>query len=394
MQMTKKKSGAVWVQVLGLLIFGLMVAVVWVVSHPAFGVKPKGERLSKMLKSPDFHKGKVWCREPTPHSTQGDSSEKRSAFKAFFLEKNTSRVPKVPLPVVRTALDSLPLQRDAYVWFGHSSFLVQLDGKRFLFDPVFTYKFPAGLMLKPFPMEYRYGLDDMPAIDYVVITHDHFDHLDYGTIRALEARQPTYICPLGIGAHLEYWGVPLGRIVELTWDESYLVEESRIELTCRTARHFSGRFLNDRNATFFASYVLATPSRRLFFSGDGGYGNHFKQIGEMHGGFDYAFLECGQYNTAWRYIHCLPFQVAQAAEDLGARHFVPIHNSKFSLALHSWHEPLDSVFEESARRGLSLLTPRIGEVLWLDGRDTTFAPWWQDVVARERALDASSKGKK
>lgn len=389
--MHNKRSGAVWLQVLGLFFFVLLVGAAWVVAHPAFGVRPKGARLARMQKSSDFRKGLVWCREPTPLAPAEDTSTKGKVLRAFFLGKRTSRVPRVPLPVVRTALDSLPLQQDAYVWFGHSSFLVQLDGKRFLFDPVFTYKFPSGLVLRPFPMEYRYGLEDMPAIDYVVITHDHFDHLDYGTVRALDAREPTYICLLGIGAHLEYWGVPEVRIVELAWDESYAVEGSSIELTCRTVRHFSGRFINDRNATFFASYVLATPQRTLFFSGDGGYGEHFKKIGEMHGGFDYAFLECGQYNKAWRYIHCLPYQVAQAAMDLGARRFVPIHNSKFALSLHSWHEPLDSILSLAEEHGLSLLTPRIGEVLRLDGRDTSFSPWWQEVVARERALREGAK---
>lgn len=390
--MTKKRSSAVWWPIVWLVLFVLLVAGMVVVQHPAFGAKPKGARQELMQRSPDFRKGVVWNRQPTPMSVE-DKAVRRRTMRAFFLGRRALRIPTVPLPVVRTALDSLPLSRDAYVWFGHSSFLVQLEGKRLLFDPIFTYRFPSGVVLKPFPMEYRYGVEDMPALDYIFITHDHFDHLDYGTIRALDACEPMYVCPLGVGAHLERWGIPAERIVELAWDESYTLAGGSIKVTCRTARHFSGRFLNDRDATFFASYVVETPQKRLFFSGDGGYGDHFKAIREAHGDFDYAFLECGQYNVAWPYIHSQPQQVPQIAEDLCAKRFVPIHNSKFSLALHPWHEPLDSVWAESARRGLPLLTPRIGEVLWLDGRDTVFAPWWRAVVARERAQRSWGKVK-
>lgn len=380
--MARGRFWSVVLPVLGIVCFAFFALATLIVSHPAFGDKPKGARLARMRSSADFYGGRVRNREGM--AVRPSIKSDREAQPIIRREPG-NRVPRVPLPAVRTRLDSLPRERDAYVWFGHSSFYVQLSGKRILFDPIFTYAFPSGLVLKPFPTEYRYGVEDMPPLDYVFLTHDHFDHLDYGTVRALDAHAPLYVCPLGVGAHLEFWGVDTGRIVELGWDEGRCLD-GVITVTCRTAHHFSGRFLNDQNATFFGSYVVETPTKRLFFSGDGGYGKHFREIREAHGDFDYAFLECGQYNERWSSIHCSPHQVARAAEDLGAKRFVPIHNSKFALALHSWYDPLDSIFARSAERHLSLLTPRLGEVLWLNGRDTIFSAWWRAVAARERKL--------
>ena len=203
----------------------------------------------------------------------------------------------------------------------------------------------------------------MPAVDLLVISHDHWDHLDYRTVRELKDRIGKVVCPLGVGEHFERWGFAPERIAELDWDEDTTPVEG-FRVFCLTSRHFSGRGLTP-NCTLWASYLLETPTRKIYIGGDGGYGNHFAQIGERFPEIDLAILENGQYNVDWRYIHTLPDQLPQAAADLGARKVLTVHHSKYALARHPWDEPLKTAAAMAGHKPPAVLRPVIGEVVEL-----------------------------
>jgi L-ascorbate metabolism protein UlaG (beta-lactamase superfamily) len=212
----------------------------------------------------------------------------------------------------------------------------------------------------------------------VLITHDHWDHLDYDSILSLKQSGAVFICGLGVGAHLEYWGVPVGRIIELDWRESVPLGSSGVTLHCLPTHHFSGRTLK-RDSTLWAAYVLESPSRRVYIGGDGGYGPHFAEAGRRFAPFALAVLECGQYDAAWPYTHMRPEETLRAAVELKTGSLLPVHNSKFELAHHSWDAPLRSLSALPVPAGLRLLTPRIGEAVDLNDPDQPFSRWWEGI---------------
>lgn len=219
-----------------------------------------------------------------------------------------------------------------------------------------------------------YSTDDFPNIDILLITHDHWDHLDYKTVKKMIPKVSAVVTSLGVGAHLEAWGFESGRINELNWNEHILLREN-IRLDCTPGRHFSGRTFT-RNRTLWSSFVLKTASKKIFIGGDSGYDSHFKNIGALHGPFDLAILECGQYNPAWKYIHLLPTDEMVAANDLQAKAVLPVHWAKFNLALHDWDEPIRKITENASAAGIPLWTPMIGELVYLDGGQQ-FSKWWE-----------------
>ncbi|MGK6351025.1 MBL fold metallo-hydrolase [Parapedobacter sp. DT-150] len=344
--------------------------------QPPFGKAPTGERLERMKNSPNFKNGRFQNLENTPSLAEG--ANMLTVLWSFLIDKTPRQVPVDPIPHVKTDLHALDLQTDALIWFGHSSYFLQADGKRFLVDPVFNGNAsPVSFTTKSFPGTTSYHAEDMPDIDYLIITHDHWDHLDYNTVKKLVPRVKRVICPLGVGAHLEYWGYPASKITELDWHEQTSLDAG-FSLTAAPARHFSGRGFT-RNGSLWASFVLNSPSYRIFIGGDSGYGNHFETIGKQYGPFDLAILEDGQYNPSWIYIHMLPEQVLLAAKDLRAKRLLPVHNSKFSLAMHAWDEPLIRVAAAGKAAGASLLTPMIGQPVYLQDSTQVFAPWWEQV---------------
>ena len=251
-------------------------------------------------------------------------------------------------------------------WFGHSSYLIQIDGKRMLVDPVFCMASPVSFVNKPFPATYAYQPNDMPDIDYLIITHDHWDHLDYQTIMQLKDRIGKIICPLGVGEHFEYWGFKEDQLIELDWYEnSTSGNEAELSIHCLPARHFSGRGLT-ANQTLWASFLIETSSKKIFIGGDGGYDTHFKEIGNRYPGIDLAILENGQYNEDWKYIHTMPSELSRVAKDLKARKILTVHHSKFALAKHRWDEPIMNVRKMIETDSLNVLNPVIGEVVNID----------------------------
>lgn len=360
-----------------ILIVGIIaIAIVLFTRQPPFGRAPTGERLERITHSPHYQNGSFQNLEPTPNLAE--NANMATVMWNFIFTRTPRQVPIDSLPHIQTDLHGLDSRADALVWFGHSSYFLQTDGKRLLVDPVFNGNAsPVSFTTKSFPGTTSYHVADMPAIDVLILTHDHWDHLDYHTVKQLESKVTRVICPLGVGAHLERWGYAPEKITELDWYESTVLPDG-FTLRATPARHFSGRGFK-RNGTLWASFVLNTPSRRLFIGGDSGYGKHFAAIGQQYGPFDLAILENGQYNPAWIYIHMLPEQVLQAAQDLRAEQLFPVHNSKFPLAMHPWDEPLIRITEANKQVGLPLWTPQIGQLVSLTDSTQVFARWWEGV---------------
>lgn len=339
-----------------------------------FGKAPGGERLEQMKNAPNYRDGKFHNVHFTPTLTEGYSMWGVMYDQVF--KKFPRRKPVDSIPSVKTDLVQLPA--NALVWFGHSSYLIQIDGKRFLIDPVFSGNAsPIPGTNRSFKGTDIYSAADMPPIDYLLITHDHYDHLDYETILALKNKVKTVVCGLGVGAHFEHWGFAANRIIEKNWNESIEIDSS-FTIHTAPARHFSGRGLI-RNNTLWLSYLLETPNLKIYMGGDSGYDTHFAEIGNKFGPIDLAILDNGQYNIAWKSIHALPEEVAKATLELKAKRLFPVHSSKFMLAQHPWDEPLIKISQLAKNQNIPLVTPMIGQVVRLDDSQQTFTEWWKGV---------------
>jgi L-ascorbate metabolism protein UlaG (beta-lactamase superfamily) len=338
-----------------------------------FGKAPEGARLERIKQSPNFKEGKFTNLSFTPELAEGYTMP--GVIYNNFFKQNPNRVPADTIPSRKADLKNLPTDQDVLVWFGHSSYFMQLSGKRFLVDPVFSGNAsPVPGTVKAFTGSDMYTVDDLPPIDYLFISHDHYDHLDHETILKLKSKVGKIICGLGVGSHFEHWGYDANNVFEKDWHESVLLD-SGFTAHVTPARHFSGRGFT-RNNTLWCSYVLETPSQKIYIGGDSGYDTHFAEIGNKFGPFDLAIIENGQYNDAWRYIHTLPHETVQAAIDVKAKRMFPVHNSKFPLANHAWDEPLSRVSELNKNTGIPLVTPVIGEVVELNNTQQQFTQWW------------------
>ncbi|WP_132051907.1 MBL fold metallo-hydrolase [Pseudocnuella soli] len=353
----------------------MVVAALIFMQHPKFGAAPKGKRLERMQASRHYKDGAFVNRSHTSALTEGHSMTK--VMFNFFFGKGPNTTPQGAIPSVRTDLKNLPAG-DWLFWFGHSSYFIQTDGLKILVDPVFSGNAsPMPGTTRSFKGTDVYTAADMPFVDYLLISHDHYDHLDYETILELKGKVGKVICGLGVGAHLERWGFAPESIIEMDWDTDVALANGS-KLFGHTTRHFSGRGLK-RNGTLWMSYLLQTPTRKIYIGGDGGYDGHFKNIGAQHGTIDLAILENGQYNEAWKAIHFLPGENLQAAKELNAKRLMPVHSGKFSLALHDWDEPLKEMARLNDQFGLPLVTPKIGEAVNLNDTAQQFSQWWKNV---------------
>ncbi|MBX2966094.1 MAG: MBL fold metallo-hydrolase [Cyclobacteriaceae bacterium] len=358
------------------LLLVVVAATLLFIQHPKFGKAPAGERLKRIQQSPHYKNGTFQNVHFTPYLTEGYSAF--SVFYNFLFKKHPRTEPADSIPSIKTNLHTLPADEDILVWFGHSSYYIQVSGKRFLVDPVFSGNAsPLPGSTPSFKGTDIYTVDDIPEIDFLLITHDHYDHLDYKTILSLQKKVKTVICGLGVGEHFEYWGYDAGIIHEKDWDEEINLADS-LNLYTATARHFSGRLFS-RNNTLWLSFIIETPHRKLYLGGDSGYATHFAEIGEKFGPFDLAILDNGQYNVAWQAIHMLPEEGLKAAQDLKAKRLFPVHSSKFKLAHHAWDEPLKKITELNAQHNIPLVTPIIGEIVRLDDEHQSFTHWWATI---------------
>ncbi|WP_221405326.1 MBL fold metallo-hydrolase [Flexibacter flexilis] len=354
----------------------LALAVFIFLQQPLFGKAPADQRLERMKKSPHYRDGAFDNLMPTPQLTEGYSMPK-ILFDFFFNKSKTGRPPR-PLPSVKTDLKQLPPNENVFVWFGHSSYYMQVDGLKFLIDPVFSNNAsPIASSNTAFEGTNIYSVADLPEIDYLLISHDHYDHLDYATIKELKGKVKKIVCGLGVGEHLEYWGYAPESITELDWDETVNID-NQLKIHALPARHFSGRTFK-RNNTLWIAMLLQTPTQKILVGGDSGFGNHFAEIGKKFAPIDWAIMENGQYNLAWQAIHSLPEETLKAAQLLQAKHVIPVHSSKFELALHAWDEPLNEITRLNAQYGLDLVTPKIGQVVRFTDEPQHFGQWWKEV---------------
>jgi L-ascorbate metabolism protein UlaG (beta-lactamase superfamily) len=342
------------------------------------GTRADGARLERMRASPLW----VGDRFQNVHPVLPDLRDPTVPMPSLkdFMCGGERRVPRGPLPSISPlgAWAQKPQSGLRVTWLGHSTMLIEIDGVRILTDPVWGPRAsPSALVgpkrFQPVPISLR----EMPPVDVVVISHDHYDHLDYPTIRALAKTNVPFVTSLGVGAHLEYWGVQAERITELDWWESYSVPDSGVELTAAPSQHFSGRGLKGRNSTLWSSVAIRSPRHSVFFSGDTGLTTEYRSIRERLGPFDVVMLEVGAFYPAWGDIHLGPDNALKAHAMLGGL-FMPVHWGTFALAMHAWDQPAERLLELASHGGAQLLMPLLGQAVE-PAHAEIVKPWWREV---------------
>ncbi|MDF3821059.1 MBL fold metallo-hydrolase [Leptospira sp. 96542] len=347
----------------------------------AFGKDPSGVHLDKIKSSPQFDKEREQFVNRRP-----DVLEKMREGQSFFalvfkflFGGDKHRRPDVKLPEVKPNFQEFLEPDDSikFIWFGHSTFLVNIEGKILFFDPVFSESAaPFSFMVKRF-QDAVVKLEELPAIDYIIISHDHYDHLDMPTIEFFKSKDTKFITPLGVISHLKEWGVTEDRLTELDWWQE--INVGKVKIVCTPSQHFSGRSGTNGNHTLWSSWTVIGEKERFYFSGDSGYDIHFKNIGEKFGPFDLTFIENGQYNPMWEAVHVLPEQTAKAHLDLKGKRLVPVHWGMFDLSLHSWYEPAENLEKEAAKHNIHLLTPKFGQLVKLK-EPNLLERWWKQFI--------------
>ncbi len=339
-----------------------------------FGGKATPALKAQYAQSPNWKEGKF---ENLVETTMEFSIQNvpKLMYKQFFETKG--RNPKKALPI-------LPFERDVFlepadeakiIWYGHSVVLMRLQGKTLLIDPMLG---PNAAPIAPFPVK-RFSenslevIDTLPPIDLVLMTHDHYDHLDYASIQRLKSKTRHYFVALGVKRHLMRWGISAEQITEFDWWDQQVFEE--ISITFTPTRHFSGRGLKDRAKSLWGGWAFQTAQENLYFSGDGGYGDHFKEVGKRLGPFDFGWMECGQYNPNWHQIHMYPEESVQAGHDTKVRKAMAVHWGGFALAQHHWKDPIERFMAAAQKEALPAITPRIGECF--SPSSTHFEDWWK-----------------
>ncbi len=336
--------------------------------YSKIGSSPSSEQLKEFEKLSYFKDGEFQSLLPITYEPEKVRNGP-AGFVRFF---TTSRfAPKHSLPKVvldKESFSSTP-EEFAIFWLGHSSAIMDIKGKRVIFDPVLDNAAPLSFAVPRFDIS-PIKREDLPKVDFVVITHNHYDHLEKESIQSIDTK--LFIVPLGVGQTLENWGVPKEKIVEIGWGEKY--EKDGLSFVAKEGVHYSGRASWDKNQTLWNSYVLLSEDMKIFWGGDTGYSEHFKKIGEEFGGFDFVALEIDGWNPAWRRTHLFPNEVIQAAKDLNAKVLLPIHWGVFDLALHPWNESIDMVLDEAKDTNIDIKTPKMGEKIDLN---STTTKWWR-----------------
>lgn len=359
-----------------ILVAGISVGTAAYLQHPKFGKLPEGGCLERIEQSPHYKDGEFRNLVPTPMFA--DDRSFVSVLVSNLLSRPQRLQPTAALPTVKTDLKALDGGSDTVVWLGHSTYFVQIGGKKILIDPVFSPSAaPVSFSTRAFDGTSLYAVDDMPEIDYLLITHDHWDHLDHATVMALTPKVRKVVTGLGVGAYFQHWGYAKEQIEEADWFARLEMDDG-LAIHVLPARHYSGRLLT-RNRTLWVGFVLEHAGRRILFSGDTGSGPHIRAISQKFSGFDLVAMDMGQYDARWPSIHMTPEEAAQAAEALNAKALLPAHVGKFSIARHRWDEPFERIATASEGKRYRLLTPMIGEPIHLADEQERFARWWQRV---------------
>lgn len=363
-----------------LIVIAALTAIGLTIGIPAcshMGQPPSAEESIVYKASENYQNGTFENNNPVNMTVEGFTFSKAVDF---FL--NTSRKPDKDLPAFHLTANSFKSESQdlQIVWLGHSSMILDIDGVRILIDPVFDNAAPVPFVVKrfqPSPIKRT----ELPEVDAVVISHDHYDHLEMKTIKYLTTRVKHFIVPLGVGTHLKKWGCNPEQIIELDWWQSAAIKN--LEIIATPSRHFSGRGLNDRFKTQWASFVFKGDKHRAFYSGDGGYDDRFKKIGEEFGPFDLTMIESGAWDKAWKDVHLMPYQSVQAHKELGGKYMLPVHWAAYDLAFHQWDDPIRMVTKLAKQNNVQLLTPQMGKIC-VPGL-TVHAAWWSTSETQELA---------
>lgn len=336
---------------------------------PVIGGKPDENSAALIKQSPNYNGETFVNTIPTSVSTP-NPAEPLNLW--GMISPQPGKNPSTPLPSSR--FNKATFSDGELVWFGHSTVLLKTNGITVLTDPIFYNASPIPYTVKPFPIQHELTLQHLPEIDVVVISHDHYDHLDYRAIVEIDAIVKQYLVPLGVKGHLQRWGVADSKIKEMDWYDS--TTQDSVVFTMAPSRHFSGRGFR-RSATLWGSWIIQSGDLNIYFSGDSGYFEEFREIGKRYGPFDFAFVENGAYNLNWTQIHMMPEESVQAAIDLQANVFFPIHWGRFDLSSHTWDEPISRARAAAEKMGIALASPLIGEVF--TATEFPVAPWWVSV---------------
>lgn len=357
----------------------VLAVIIFFRTAPQIGGKATGERLERMKAAPNYEDGKFQNTVETKMDMTWETLRKTLAHYLFAdkSKKNPQEVIAVK-PFDAQAFSQVPEDSIAFTWFGHSSILMRINGVTILADPILEGE-RASMFSFMGPERFEYSdqitVEDLPEIDAVILSHDHYDHLDYPTIKVLKERVDRFFLPLGVGAHFAAWGVPEEHITELNWWDE--VDIKGVKLAFTPTRHFSGRGFGDRFHTLWGSWVVMGPNKRIYFSGDSGYFPGFKEIGDKYGPFDLTFMECGAYNEGWSEIHMFPEETAQAHLDVQGKLLMPIHWGKFDLSLHPWKESVQRLSKKAKEERISLFTPEVGQMISLSD-SSNLDTWWEN----------------
>lgn len=356
----------------------------------SFGKKATGQRLERMKASPRWVDGTFQNVHPVLPNLKGGAP---MPSLTDFLCGGGRRTPAAPLPAVdpRAGWSARAETGFRATWLGHSTVLVELDGLRVLTDPVWGERaspltIAGPKRFQPVPIT----ISALPPLDLVVISHDHYDHLDYPTILELARLDVPFVTSLGVGAHLESWGVPKERITELDWWESFKLPGGELSVTAAPSQHFSGRGVGGRNSTLWSSFVVQSAKHRFFFSGDTGLTTEYQTIRERLGPFDLVLLEVGAFHPAWGDIHLGPQHALEALSLLGGGHFLPVHWGTFNLAIHAWDEPAETLLALAPAQGAKLVMPRLGEPVE-PARIERVDPWWRPIAQLDKQGSAPAR---
>lgn len=351
----------------------VIIGILFLNFSPQFGKGSTKDQRREYSKFGNFQNGKFINQHPSPMDV--------SYWEIFkeLTKKAPNRNPKKNVLVEKidsTVIENHKKEVTYLTWFGHSAFLLEIDGKKILIDPMLG-NVPAPhplLGAKRYSKDLPIEIEKLPFIDAIILSHDHYDHLDYESIQKLKGKVGQYFTPLGVGNHLIEWGVSKEKISELNWWDS--IEFDSVKLICTPSRHFSGRGIFDRATTLWCSWVITGKKENIYFSGDSGYDTHFKEIGEKYGPFDISLMECGQYNEDWKLLHMMPEESVQASIDLKSKLILPIHWGGFTLAFHDWTDPVERILNKAYELNMLVTTPKIGEQVIVGDINFPTEKWW------------------
>jgi len=363
-------------------IIALPVLVYFTIKLPVFGVLPSSEERKSFASSPAYNVERAVFENRVPERVDEMRANALSfeLWKEWFSERS-EEAPAEPLPEVVPDIAAFvqPAEHTKLIWLGHSSFLLNMGGTIILVDPVFSGSAaPVSFSVKRFQPPVL-ALEALPVIDLVLISHDHYDHLDKYTIEFFTEAQTQFLVPLGVGGHLHRWGISRDRIIEKDWWQTH--EAFGVSFTAAPAQHFSGRDVFNNDKSLWASWIINNDTSRIYYSGDSGYDTHFKTIGEQYGPFDLAIMENGQYDKAWPAVHLMPSETLQATKDLKAKRLLPVHWGMFVLAFHTWYDPVEDLsnlagVQQQTPNAVELVTPLMGQSIEINDAITT-EQWWK-----------------